>query len=238
MSSPEETLIKNSVTTLKTSLQEIKREIKKNVKEKKNTNSEPLIYIRQISFLSESIINYFAIGICLIIYGFQGLKWFNINNEIYKQFYLGYFFVSGTVLYIMGILNWYEGRNLIFILDFIFSFLFIALFLKNQHIFGYISDFGTYNDNLEGIFYIFLFCFIVIIGISAKEKGVAFIINCCALFVSYLFLFVYKFCKNNIIGKIDCYLFIFSGVLFWITGLFKLFTNLMNYSTIFFELYH
>ena len=234
----------NGSTTLRTNIKEFKKAKKKIneqktkiIKETLSKNSEPLIYIRQISFLSESIINYFAIGLCLFTYGCHGLKWFNTNNEKYKHFYFGYFLISGISLYVMGIINWYEGRDLIFILDFIFSFFFFALFLKNQQIFGYISDFSTNNDKLEGIFYVFIFCFLLVIGISSKDKGIAFIINCGALFVSFIFLFVYKFSKNNKVAQIDYYLFIICGVLFWTTGLFKLLTNLMNYSTIFFELY-
>ena len=231
-------------TTLRTSIKGFEKAQKKINKQKTSINeeklpkiSEPLIYIRQISFLSESIINYFSIGICLFIYGCHGLKWFNANNEKYKNFFIGYFLISGISLYFMGIINWYEGRELIFIIDFIFSFLFIALYLKYQQIFGYISDFSTNNDKLEGIFYILLFCFLLIIGISSKDNGIAFIVNCGTLFVSFVFLFVYKFSKNNKIAQIDYYFFLVSGVLFWVTGIFKLLANLMNYSTIFFELY-
>ena len=129
-------------TTLRESIKEFKKAQKKINKQKTSIDeeklakiSEPLIYIRQISFLSESIINYFAIGICLFIYGCHGLKWFNANNEKYKNFFMGYFLISGISLYFMGIINWYEGRELIFIIDFIFSFLFIALYLKYQQIF-------------------------------------------------------------------------------------------------------
>jgi hypothetical protein len=50
-----------------------------------------------------------------------------------------------------------------------------------------------------------------------------------------VFLFAYKFYKNEIIKKIDMYLFIISGALYWITGLFKLFNSLMNRSIIIFE---
>ena len=207
-------------------------------KEKKNKNKEqkiqinedlvtkkkyPLVNIRQISSLSESAINYFVIGFCLFIYGCHGLGWFNIDEEKNKQFYLGYFLLSGGVLYIIGVINWYEGKELIFLLDFILSFLFIAIFLKNQnHFYDYITNISNGDDKLEGIFYILLFTFLLIIGISSKDKGIAYIIDYAALFISYVFLFVYKFFKYNIIGKIDNYMFIVTGALFWITGIFKI----------------
>ena len=215
------------------------REKKNKINEVKTANNEelvtkktfPLINIRQISTLSESVVNYFAIGICLFIYGCHGLKWFNIEEEKNKQFYLGYFLISGIVLYIVGVINWYEGKELIFLLDFILSFLFIAIFLKNQnHFYDYMTNISTADDKLEGIFYILFFSFLLIIGISSKDKGIAYIIDYAALFVAYIFLFAYKFFRNDIIEKIDYYMFIVAGAFFWITGIFKILDNMMNAS--------
>ena len=45
------------------------------------------------------------------------------------------------------------------------------------------------NLKLEGLFYILFFTFILIIGISAKEKGIIFIINYGVLFFGFVFLF-------------------------------------------------
>lgn len=187
------------------------------------TGISTVIHIRQIASLADSIINYFAIGICFFIYGCIGLEWFKGAEEASLKFYLGYYLVGGITLYIIGIINWYEGKGLIFIIDFILSFLFITLFLKNQNL-GSISDYlGTYNnDKLQGIFYIMLFCLILFIGISSKEKGLIYIIDYAVLFISYVFLFAYKFFKNDIIKTIDCYMFIVCGALYWITGVLKM----------------
>ena len=241
MSSTEEMKLKSETNR---NIIEIKKEKKNKIKEEKNIINEklvtnkgsPLINIRQISFLSESVINYFAIAICLFIYGCHGLEWFNVDEDKNKQFYLGYFLISGGVLYIIGIINWYEGKELIFLLDFILSFFFIAIFLKNQiHFYDYMIDISTGDDKLEGVFYILLFAFLLIIGISSKDKGIAYIIDYAALFVTFIFLFAYKFFRNDIIGKIDYYMFIVTGALFWITGIFKILNNMMDSSIIVFE---
>ena len=211
---------------------------KNNIKEEKiiKINIIPLIQIRQIPFLSESIINYFAIGICHFVYGCFGLEWFNISEEENKSFYLGYFLIGGICLYIIGIINWYEGKELVYLIDFVLSFLFITLFLKNKNL-GNISDYlGTYdNDKIQGIFYILLFCFILVVGISSKDIGIVYIFDNAILFVSYVFLFAYKFFKNKIIGNIDNYMFIVAGGLFWLTGIFKLLNNLLESSIVIFE---
>ena len=108
------------------------------------------------------------------------------------------------------------------------SFLFLAEFLKNQEqLFGEISYFSKEEPKLEGIFYICLFCFILIMGISSKGKGVVYIIDYAALIVSYAFIFSTKFFEVELIEKIKGYILIVSGGLFWITGIFKLFNSLI-----------
>ena len=196
----------------------------------------PLINYRQIQLLSESIINYFSMGICFFIYGCYGLKWFNVTEEENNSFYLGYFLIGGIILYLIGIINWYEGKELISLINFIFAFLFMALFLKNQNL-GNVTDYsGKYNnDKLQGIFYILFFCFIFVIGISSKQKGIIFIIDKAVLFVSYVFLFAYKFFKNDMIKKIGAYFFIVCSGLYWITGTFKFFNDLIDFSIVILE---
>ena len=230
----------------KIDIKELNKEIEKNIinsdesllkKEKiQKIGIQPLIQINQISFLSESIINYCTLGICFFIYGCYGLEWFKITEEENKSFYIGYFLIAGIIIYIIGLFNWYEGKELIFLIDFIFSFLFISLYLKNKNL-GNISDYlGQYdNDKINSIFYIILFCFIFVIGISSKEKGIIYIINNAVLFITYVFLFAYEFYKKDIFKKIDSYMFIVCGALFWITGIFKFINNLMNNSIIIFE---
>ena len=182
----------------KTNIKELNKEQEKNIinsdesllkKEKiQKMEIQPFIQIKQITFLSESIINYFVIGICFFIYGCYGLEWLNIHEEENESFYLGYFLVCGIIIYIIGLFNWYEGKELIFLIDFIFSFLFISLYLKNKNL-GNITDYLGKNDNdkLQSIFYILLFCFIFFIGISSKEKGIIYIINNAIIFIIYVF---------------------------------------------------
>ena len=190
-------------------------------KEIKQTKGEhPLINIRKVSNLSDSVINYFLISISLFMYSAYNLGWFDLKNS--EKFVVGYYIFAGVSLYIIGILNWYEGKELLFLFDFIFSFFFIILFLKNN-----IKDMGDgQNEKLEGLFYILFFAFILIIGISAKGKGIIFIIDYAVLFVGFVFLFADKFFKaNKWIKYVYCYAFIVSAALLWITGILKLINN-------------
>jgi len=187
----------------------------------------PFINIRKISTLSDSIINYFVISISLFMYSAYNLGWFDLKNS--DKFVIGYYIFAGITLYIIGVLNWYEGKELLFLFDFIFSFYFIILFLKKQ-----ITITEVENLKLEGLFYILFFAFILIIGISSKEKGIIFTINYGIVFFGFVFLFADKFFNNNsTIKYIHCYAFIVSAVLLWAIGVLKLINNgLLNKSII------
>ncbi len=203
-------------------------EIEENIKvNEQNKINLPLINIRKVSNLSDSIINYFVIAITLFLYASYNLKWFNLADEdgVGKKLIMGYFLISGISLYVIGILNWYEGKELLLLFDFMFSFLFIALFLSEKNLGDISSYFPESNNKLKGLFYIIFFCFILIIGISSKEKGIIFSINYAVLFIGFVFLFAGKFFGNDLMRYIYSYAFIVSAALLWGTGILKLINN-------------
>ena len=119
----------------------------------------PLINVKKAPVYSDSIINYLAMGMCYVVYGCYHLGWLNVDKDANKDFYLGYFLVASICLYITGIFNWYEGKELIFLIDFVMSFLFMTLYLKNQTLENLVEKVSeTDTDKLQGIFYILLFC--------------------------------------------------------------------------------
>ena len=213
----EEVKLKSNV---KLELQKINEEDKEtNINVKKNI-IVPLINIKKISFFSTSILNYFAIGISLVIYAFISKEWFRSHFDRNKVFFDGYFLVSGIVLYVIGIFDWYEGKELIFLIDFIFSFYFISLFLKEKEL-GDITEEDD-NNKLHGTFYIFFFALFFFIAVSSKNKGMIYIIDYAILFLGFFFLFVYKYSEKDWIKDTYSYIFIISGILYWATGFLKL----------------
>lgn len=193
----------------------------KNKDNKKNKQKiiSPYIVYKKFPFVSASIINYLAIGISLIVYGIKDLEWFKSNTNY--LFYIGYYLFSSIILYIVGIINWYEGKELIFLVDFIYSFYFICLFLLEKKLFTITEN---ENDQLQGTFYVILSCLIICITISNLHKGKIFIVIYAILFFGYLFLFFDKYIDKDIgwMKKVHSYIFIVSGGLFWIIGILKI----------------
>ena len=195
---------------------------------KVNKNGIPKLIVRKISTLSDSIINYFAIGICLFLQSAYNLNWFDMEDNKIKIYII--FIFAAVVLYTIGIFNWYEGKELLFLFDFILSFYFLTIYFKEEYK-GKISEkFNTNiisdNDNnkLQAIFYILIFCLFFIIGFSAFKKGIIYIVNYFILFVGFVFLFIdFYWNKNHTwITKVHYYIFIVSGVLMWIIGILKI----------------
>ena len=188
----------------------------------------PYINYKKQSIISTSFINYMAIGISLFIFGVTNLNWFEI--EYNEEFYKGYYIISGIVLYIIGIFDWYEGKELIFLIDFIYSFYFISLFLTENGIIK--TKNKEENKKMHGTFYAILFFLIICITISSKNKGKIYIIDYVVLFLGYLFLFFYKYIETDWGEKVYAFIFIVAGGLFWITGLLKIIDNGLSESSI------
>jgi hypothetical protein len=198
----------------------------KNLDSKENEfeNEMPLINYRKISNLSDSTINYFVISITLFINSATELDWFKLKENV--NFSLSYFLFAGVCLYIVGILNWYEGKELLFLFNFIFSFYFLSFFFcKNLYFDNIPEKNDNDNDKLQGIFYILFFAFLLIIGLSAKTKGIVYVVDYAVLFLGFVFLFAYKYFGRKWIRYVYSYVFIVAAALLWITGILKLINN-------------
>ena len=77
--------LRSNAKLIKKSKNKDRNDVKTTINEEIKHRIDPLVHIRQIPSLSESVINYFAIGICFFIYGCHELEWFNINDEYYAK---------------------------------------------------------------------------------------------------------------------------------------------------------
>ena len=202
-------------------------EISNNNKEKKKP--EIKMNVRKILTLSDSIINYFSIGVCFFLNSAYNLGWFKLKEN--TDFLFTYFLFAALILYIIGIMNWYEGKEILFLLDFVLCFYFLTLYFKEGHYNGILNDMNDniidkYNNNFEiqEVFYILIFCLFFVMGFSAFRKGLIYIINYFILFIGFLFLFIHCYFdqEKDWINKVYSYLFIVSGALMWIIGILKI----------------
>jgi hypothetical protein len=192
----------------------------------------PLLNYKLNPILSAAILNYLFIGISMAIFGCEKINLLQFDNHI--DFYKKYYLISGIVLYISGIFDWYDGKELLFLVDFVLSFFLISEFLSNtttNENFFHITGVPE-NEKLRGTFYVIFFLFFFCISISYKNKGKLYIVDHATLFIGFIFLFLYKYFEQDWMSEAYSYSFIVIGGLFWLTGLLKMIDNLMTNKSI------
>ena len=90
----------------------------------------PLIHYKLNPILSTSILNYLSIGISLAIFGCDKKNFFKLQGH--RPLRINYYFVSAIILYISGIFDWIDGKELLFLVDFILSFYFFSLYFREE----------------------------------------------------------------------------------------------------------
>ena len=225
-------------------VQKIKNDDKvTNISEEKNKKNDmeigvkhqliPLINYKLNPILSSSILNYIFIGISFPIFGCIKLKYLKLNENL--KFCSKYYLITGIVLYITGILDWYDGKDILYLVDFILSFYFICLnIIEDNEYFKIATGENAENEKLRGTFYLTLFLFFLCIAIAYKNKGKFYLVVQSSLVIGYIFLFLYKYFENEWMEKIYSFAFIIIGCLFWLTGLFKMIDNLLSSKTLIF----
>ena len=188
----------------------------------KNDKIIPLINYKLHPILASSILNYLAIGISSAIYGCVKLDYFKL--QAHPSFYSKYYFISGIVLYISGVFDWYDGKDLLYLVDFILSFFFLSEYLSDKEYFKIIES--AENEELRGTFFVAMFLLFLCIAISYINKGKFYIVDQAAIFIGFIFLFLYKYFEKEWLEKAYSYIFIVIGALFWISALLKMIDNL------------
>ena len=172
----------------------------------------------------------------MAMHGCVKRKFFKLN-ETKIAFYSKYYLVSAIILYISGIFDWYDGKELLYLVDFVLSFFFLYLYLSevsNDITFFNVVGTSNSNEKLQGTFYIMFFLLFFCIGISYKNKSKFLIINYAALFIGFIFLFLHKYFQNDWLEDAYSYMFIIIGGFFWISGLLKMIDSFMTHNSLFF----
>ena len=188
----------------------------------------PLIHYKLNPILSTSILNYLSIGISLAIFGCDKKNFFKLQGH--RPLRINYYFVSAIILYISGIFDWIDGKELLFLVDFILSFYFFSLYFReeSEKKLALTIAIESKNDELQGTFYVTLFLFFLCIAVSYKNKGKFYIIDYSVLVLGFIFLFLHRYFNAGWMEDAYSYIFIADGILFWISGLLKMIDNVMN----------
>ena len=186
--------------------------------------------IRLTNQLSDSILNYFSMSVGLFFYGFIYAKVISEKKNLDSLFY-EILLISGIIQIFLGIYDWYKGKTLTLLTNFLFGILFISWYFKYYEILKKDKDYT--DKKYEGVFYILFVVISLTLIIAAKNKGTMYSINYLILTISFAFVVVDKYVNKDWSKRTFGYAFIVTGVLFWITGFLRILNNQFLNKTLF-----
>lgn len=204
--------------------EEVKTEINELNQDEENP-SFPLLSVKRTVFFSASTVNHFALSIGLFLYMYMKFNWLNaLEDPLTEQFFYYYLIFTGIIQYIIGFYDWYRGRTISFTLDFVFGIFYVMTYFQKYP--EGITDVGgsTHDKNRQGTFYAILAGFLLVLALGCKRKGFVYLVDIFALFLGFVFLFIYYFWTVNWCNTAAKYVFVVVSCLFWLTGL----GNLIN----------
>ena len=213
----EEERIENNFMSSSSNLNEKEKnekEIKEKPKEKIKKEILPKVKIRKIMNYPTSIYPYFFISF--------GLFYLSCNSawSQYGSTSLSIpFLIIGLIQYILGLYDFYQGNNFLFLLNIIIGIRYLYFFLNYFEING-LKRTKTIFSNMQGIIDFIFFAFICIFSIIMRGEGIIYFINFFFMAITTAFFILSGFSESyNIIIKITGYLLFFNSICFFLTGI-------------------
>ena len=194
-----------------------------NIKEKVNNKNKkfeqkkilPEVKIQLSIIYSTSIYSYFLISFGLFILSCN-CAWSEYGSTTLPSSFL----FIGIFEYILGIYDFYQGNNLLFIQNIIFGIRYINFFLNYFEING-LKRTKILFSNMQGVIDFIMFAFVSIFSLKIKGRGILYFIDYFLLLISTAFFILSGYAGDyNIIIKISGYILFITSISFWITGIF------------------
>jgi succinate-acetate transporter protein len=162
-----------------------------------------VFHVRNVNQLSDSILNYFTMAVGLFIYGIIHADIIvTDNSKLLLYFYIAF---AGFAQIGLGIYDWFKGKTLTLLVNFLFGLLFISWFFKFYYILN--PEGGDVNEDelYEGQIYILWFALSAFLIVAVKNKGILYSLDYLVIAVAFVFLFVDKYANKKWLTKADGY---------------------------------
>ena len=184
----------------------------------------PMINYHQKVNFGLSVVNFFGLAMGLFMMAAPMMGWIDYQSPT-----LGTALMYGGICqYLIGFYDWYQGRSMLSFIDFIFGILHLVFF--------YTADLGKYSiwvpnqyhTYMQGVFYCLWFVILLVIIISARNRGCIHIIYMFLLALATVFIIIWEFSKRTWCRKVAGYILFIASILIWYTGVGRLFGNVYN----------
>jgi succinate-acetate transporter protein len=187
---------------------------KENIVLKENQKKIKKIKIKKLLNYPTSIYAYFLISFGLFFLSCNA-AWSQYGSTTISSGFL----IIGIIQYILGIYDYYQGNDFLFLQNIIFGIRYIYFFLNYFELNG-LKRTKTLFSNMQGIIDFILFAFLSIFTIIVKSEGIIFFIDYFGLTLSTGLFVLSGFAEEyKVVIKINGYISFFCSILFWITGL-------------------
>ena len=175
----------------------------------------PILKIQNSTCYPTASYCYFLISIGLFILGCQATGWCEYGSNFINSAFL----FLGICQYILGLFDWYQKNNLLFVQNIVFGLWYISIFLNDFEMNG-VKKTKHFFSGIQGVIDLLMVLFISVIIIIVKGRGIAYIIDYFLLFFCFAFLALCGYSSDYVIViRIGGYIFFVGFLFFWMTGI-------------------
>ena len=210
----EKERIENNFMSSSANINNQKEKIEENLKVNIKKEILPKVKIKKLMSYPTSIYPYFFISFGLL-YLSCNAAWSEYGSSSLSIPFL----IIGIIQYILGIYDFYQGNNFLFILNIIVGIRYINFFMNYFEING-LKRTKKLFSSMQGIIDFIFFIFICIFTIIMKGEGIIYCINFFFLAITTAFFILSGYAESYpIIIKINGYLLFFNSFCFFLTGI-------------------
>ena len=182
----------------------------------------PLVNIRRTSNLAVAPINTFSLAIMLFMFAAPLMHWCSLKSPTFGVSLA----CGGVCLYIMGIYNWYQNKNILCFIDFMFSFLnlLICYFVRTVEDKSEEKLVAIFENYMIATFFVLILVALAALAVASKKKGLIHLVYLGLLILSDVFIIVwiYRFEKGDKhlkrLRKVAGYFMFVASLALWYTG--------------------
>ena len=182
----------------------------------------PMVNIRRTSNLAVAPINTFSLAIMLFMFAAPLMHWCSLKSPTFGVSLA----CGGVCLYIMGIYNWYQNKNILCFIDFMFSFLnlLICYFVRTVEDKSEEKLVAIFENYMIATFFVLILVALAALAVASKKKGLIHLVYLGLLILSDVFIIVwiYRFEKGDKhlkrLRKVAGYFMFIASLALWYTG--------------------
>ena len=182
----------------------------------------PLVNIRRTSNLAVAPINTFSLAIMLFMFAAPLMHWCSLKSPTFGVSLA----CGGVCLYIMGIYNWYQNKNILCFIDFMFSFLnlLICYFVRTVEDKSDEKLVAIFENYMIATFFVLILVALAALAVASKKKGLIHLVYLGLLILSdvFIIIWIYRFEKGDKhlkrLRKVAGYFMFVASLALWYTG--------------------